>query len=185
MSSEFDAQIQNETWVLVPPDSSQNLVGVHWVFTIKDLPDGFLDKYKARLVAKGFHQHQGLDYLETFSPVIKSTTVCIVLGIAVTKNWRIRHLDINNAFLQGTLDEEVYVVQPPGFVDMDHPDYVCRLKKALYGLKQALRTWYQSLKTFIQLLGFINSHADASLFIYHHGCDYVYVLIYVDDILVT
>lgn len=115
MSEEFDAQIRNGTWDLVPPDPSQNLVGVRWVFMIKELSDGSVDKYKARLVAKGFHQRQGLDYSETFSHVIKSTTIRIVLGVAVTKEWYIRQLDINNAFLQGTLDEEVYVAQPPSF----------------------------------------------------------------------
>lgn len=117
--------------------------------------------------------------------MIKSTTICIVLGVAVTKAWPIRQLDINNAFFQGTLDEEVYVAQPLEFFDKDRPGYVCHLKKILYVLKQTLRAWHQELKAFILSLGFVNSHADAFLFIYINGGDCVYVLIYVNDIIVT
>lgn len=117
--------------------------------------------------------------------MIKSTTIRIVLGVAITKAWPIRQLDINNAFLHDTLDEEVYVALPSGFVDPDRPDYVCRLKKVLYRLRQTLRAWYQELKIFIQSVGFINSHVDASLFIYRNGCDCVYILVYVDDLIVT
>lgn len=135
MCDEINAQIRNGTSELVPPDPSQNIVGCKWVFTIKYLPNGDIDRYKARLVAKGFHQQYGHDFTETFSPVIKSTTVRTVLHRAVTKGWPLRQIDVNIAFLQGTLDDEVYVSQPPGFVDQDRPHHVCRLRKALYGLK--------------------------------------------------
>ena len=93
-------------------------------------------------MARGFHQQQGKDFTDTFSPVIKSTTVRSVLHLAVNKDWGIRQVDVNNAFLQGRLSDEVYVTQPPDFVDQDRPNYVCRLKKALYGLCQAPRAWY-------------------------------------------
>ncbi|XP_019090121.1 PREDICTED: uncharacterized protein LOC109128365 [Camelina sativa] len=126
-----------------------------------------------------------MDYSETFSPVIKSTTVRMVLEVAVKKNWQIHQVDINNAFLQGTLKEEVYITQPSGFVDKDRLHYVCRLNKALYGLKQATRAWYQELKTFLLQAGFRNSLADTSLFIYHKGSDFIYVLVYVDDIIIA
>ncbi|XP_019101850.1 PREDICTED: uncharacterized protein LOC109133303 [Camelina sativa] len=137
------------------------------------------------MVARGFNQQYGLDYSETFSPVIKATTIRMVLEVAVKKNWSIHQVYINNAFLQGTLTDEVYVSQPPGFVDKDRPHHVCRLNKALYGLKQAPRAWYQELKTFLQLAGFKNSLADTSLFIYHTGKDYIYVLVYVNDIIIA
>ncbi|CAA7017709.1 unnamed protein product [Microthlaspi erraticum] len=122
---------------------------------------------------------------EIFSPVIKSTTVRAVLDPAVSNSWPIRQLDVNNAFLQGTFTDEVYVTQPPGFVDPDRPDYVCKLNKALYGLKQAPRAWYEELKASLIAAGFRNSVADTSLFTYHHGMDVVYILVYVDDIVVT
>ncbi|KAG7533328.1 Reverse transcriptase RNA-dependent DNA polymerase [Arabidopsis thaliana x Arabidopsis arenosa] len=142
-------------------------------------------RYKARLVARGFNQQYGLDYSETFSPVIKSTIIWTVLEVAVKRNWSIHQVDINNAFLQGTLTEEVYVSQPPGFVDLDRLNHVCRLQKALYDLKQAPRAWYQELRNFLLKAGFTNSLADTSLFIYHQGSDFLYVLVYVDDIIIA
>lgn len=136
-------------------------------------------------MAKGYDQLQGLDYEETFSPVIKSTTIRLVLGLAVSKDWLVRQLDVNNAFLQGRLSEDVYMSQPPGFVDLDNPHHVCRLNKAIYGLKQAPRAWYSELRHYLLSIGFVNSLADTSLFILKKGSDFVYMLIYVDDILLT
>ncbi|CAA7043636.1 unnamed protein product [Microthlaspi erraticum] len=184
-SDEINAMIRNRTWSLVPPHPSQNVVGCKWVFTIKQLANGLLDRNKARLVAKGFHQQQGIDYAETFSPVIKSTTIHTVLSTAVTKSWALHQLDVNNAFLQGSLTEEVYMQQPPGFVDRDRPDHVCLLHKPIYGLKQAPRSWYLELRNYLISIGFKNSLADTSLFIYKNGADIAYLLVYVDDIIVT
>ena len=135
MSDEFNALARNGTWELVPPSPKQNLVGCKWVFRIKRKSDGSIDRYKARLVAKGFHQRPGLDYTETFSPVIKPTTIRVVLCLALRHSWPIQQLDVNNAFLQGSLSEEVYMAQPRGFVDDQLPNHVCRLHKAIYGLK--------------------------------------------------
>lgn len=185
MVDEINAQLRNGTSELAPPEKYQNVVGCKWVFTIKYKANGEIDRYKARLVAKGFHQQHGHDFTETFSHVTKFTTVRAVLHVAVTKGWSLRQLDVNNAFLQGTLDEEVYVTQPPGFVDQDRPHYVCRLKKALYGLKQAPRAWYQELWSFLLTQGFVNSTADTSLFTFHRGSDTIYLLIYVDDMVIT
>ncbi|KAL5575117.1 hypothetical protein UlMin_016816 [Ulmus minor] len=109
MSAEYDALVQNGTWELVPPTPSQNIVGCKWIFRIKRNSDGTIDMYKARLVAKGFHQRPGVDYLETFSPVVKPTTVRVVLSLAVSRGWPFRQLDVNNAFLQGHLSEHVFM----------------------------------------------------------------------------
>ena len=186
MSSEINAQLENHTWDIVPPPPpSTTIVGCRWIFTTKYNSDGSLNRYKARLVAKGYNQRPGLDYAETFSPVIKSTTIRTVLGVAVDYSWPIRQLDVNNAFLQGTLTEEVYMQQPPGFIDADRPNHVCRLRKALYGLKQAPRAWYVELRNYLLQIGFLNSIADTSLFILKKGRSIIYMLIYVDDILVT
>jgi histone deacetylase 1/2 len=185
MGEEINAQIRNNTFELVPPKPNQNVISTKWIFTLKYLPNGTLDRYKARLVARGFRQQYGLHYSETFSPVVKSLTIRLVLQLAVSRSWTIKQLDVNNAFLQGTLTDEVYVTQPPGFIDPDRPHHVCRLKKALYGLKQAPRAWYQELRNFVCSLGFTNSLADTSVFVYINDIQIVYCLVYVDDIIVT
>ncbi|KAG9444818.1 hypothetical protein H6P81_016158 [Aristolochia fimbriata] len=138
---------------------------IHSVFRVKTKPDGSIDRYKARLVAKGFNQCEGQDYFETFSPVVKPVTIRTVLTLAVGRNWSIRQLDVNNAFLNGNLDQKVYMVQPSGFQDKTHPDAVCRLHKSLYGLNQSPRAWYQRLTSYLLDLGFTLSKADSSLLV--------------------
>jgi histone deacetylase 1/2 len=121
---------------LVPLPTNRKAIGCKWVFCVKENADGTVNKYKARLVAKGFHQVHGFDFNETFSPVIKPVTIRIILTLALTYNWPLQQLDINNAFLNGILEEEVYMMQPPGFT-APNSSLVCHLHKALYGLKQA------------------------------------------------
>ncbi|KAM1666313.1 hypothetical protein ACFX1X_045967 [Malus domestica] len=185
MSDEFNALIRNGTWELVPPQPSQNLIGCKWVFRIKRHSDGSIDRYKARLVAKGFHQRPGVDFLDTFSPVVKPITIRIVLHLALTHGWPLRQLDVNNAFLHGSLSEDVYMVQPPGFGESTVPTHVCKLRKALYGLKQAPRSWYKELSTFLLNQGFVNAISDTSLFIFRQDNDVIFLLVYVDDLVLT
>lgn len=185
MQEEFDALTCNNTWSLVPSSQAQNLVGCKWVYRTKYKPNGSVDRLKARLVAKGFHQRPGIDYRETFSPVLKPATLRLILSLAVSNAWPLRQLDINNAFLQGTLHEDVYISQPPGFVDPSNPTHVCKLNKALYGLRQASRAWYDELKTYLISLGFKSTISDSSLFILKHNTFLILVLVYVDDIIVT
>ena len=185
MNIEYQALIRNKTWTLVPPDPRQNLVGNKWVFRIKRHPDGSIERYKARLVAKGFHQGPGVEFHETFSPVINPVTVRTVLTIALHKKWDVRQLDVNNAFLNGRLTEEVYMAQPQGMRDPDFPNHVCCLQKAIYGLKQAPRAWYNELRAFLLSLGFHTSQSDTSLFVLTRGSSVTYFLVYVDDLLIT
>jgi hypothetical protein len=152
---------------------------------IKRCADGTIDRYKARLVAKGFRQRCGLDYEETFSLVVKAATIRVVLAIFVSRGWSLRQLDVKNAFLHGVLEEEVYMKQPPGFEDSTNPQHICRLDKALYGLKQAPRAWFSRLSSKLHEFGFVPSKADTSLFLYRWSQITIYVLIYVDDIIVT
>ena len=150
-------------------------------FHIKRLPDGSIDNYKARLVAKGFHQWLGVDYHDTFSSVIKLTTIRLALSLTFSKGWQLRQLNVNNAFLQGHLFTDVYMAQPLGFVDRDNPTHVCKLKKAIYGLKQAPWAWYLELCQFLIESRFTNSHTDTSLFIIHSSDITIYLFVYVDD----
>uniref|UniRef100_A0A2N9FDU4 Reverse transcriptase Ty1/copia-type domain-containing protein n=1 Tax=Fagus sylvatica TaxID=28930 RepID=A0A2N9FDU4_FAGSY len=185
MNLEFDALLKNQTWQLVPPHPSQNLIGCKWVFRTKRNADGSVERHKARLVAKGFHQQAGVDYDETYSPVVKPTTVRTVLSIAISSGWSIRQIDIQNAFLHGTLSEQVFMTQPPGYHHPSYPHHVCKLQKALYGLKQAPRAWFSRLSTRLIALGFHGSRSDSSLFIFKDSDMTMYVLIYVDDIIIT
>ncbi|KAL4569482.1 hypothetical protein LXL04_025120 [Taraxacum kok-saghyz] len=185
MAEEYSALLRNGTWTLVPPPSRSNVVDCKWVYKIKRDQTGAVTRYKARLVAKGFNQQPGIDYTETFSPVVKSTTIRVVLSLAVTKKWPLRQLDIQNAFLHGDLQETVYLRQPPGFVDAHKPDHVCHLHKSLYGLKQAPRAWFQRLSSALLALGFRGSKTDPSLFTYCANGTLLYMLVYVDDIILT
>ena len=139
MTDEYQALLKNKTWTLTALPSNASLVGCKWIFKTKLHADGSFQRCKARLVAKGFNQTEGLDYSETFSPVVKPTTIRIVLSHVVTNNWAIRQVDIDNAFLHGDLNERVYMQQPPGFISCD-PTLVCQLHKTIYGLKQAPRS---------------------------------------------
>jgi transposase InsO family protein len=185
MDAEYRALVHNKTWRLVPRPKGKNIIGCKWVWKVKRKSDGSIDKYKGRLVAKGYKQRYGIDYEDTFSPVVKAATIRLVLSLAVSKNWSLRQLDVQNAFLHGILEEEVYMSQPPGYVDKQHPDYVCKLDKALYGLKQAPRAWYGRLCGKLVALGFVPSKADTSLFYYNKRGYQMFILVYVDDIIVA
>ncbi|WKA03696.1 hypothetical protein VitviT2T_021792 [Vitis vinifera] len=185
MEQEYQALLKNQTWSLVPPPSNVKIIGCKWVFKLKHKPDGNIDRYKARLVAQGFHQTYGIDFFETFSLVVKPCTIRLVISIVVSSNRPIKQLDVHNAFLNGDLQEQVFMMQPSGFEDSSFPTHVCRLQKALYGLKQAPRAWFHKLNSFLLQLGFQCSRVDASLFYFHSASDIIILLIYVDDILIT
>ncbi|CAL1359073.1 unnamed protein product [Linum trigynum] len=185
MLEEFQALIRNNSWTLVPRPTDQNIVACRWVFRIKRNPDGSVDRFKDRLVAKGFTQRPGLDFHDTYSLVLKPVTIRLVFSIALTNHWPIYQFDVNNAFLQGSLQETIYMAQPHGFQDHARPDHVCRLSRPIYGLRQAPRSWYMELCTFLHHEGFTKTTSDASLFVYHHGASLLYFLVYVDDLLLT
>lgn len=185
MLDEFNALLRNDTWSLIPCPAGANVVTGKWIFRHKLNPDGSLSRYKARWVVRGFTQQAGVDYGETFSPVVKPATIRVVLALATSQHWPINQMDVKNAFLHGTLEETVYAQQPSGFADSQFPHHVCRLKKSLYGLKQAPRTWFLRFTTFLMTLGFVGSKCDTSLFILHRGSDTAYLLLYVDDIILT
>ncbi|GJR66579.1 ribonuclease H-like domain-containing protein [Tanacetum coccineum] len=146
---------------------------------------GTLSRYKARLVANGSSQQLGVDFDETFSMVVKPATICTVLSLVVSRKWSIHHLDVKNAFLNGDLSETVYMHQPLGFVDSRYPHRVCLLQRYLYGPKQTPRAWFQRFAGYATRFGFYHSRCDSLLFIYRHGSQVAYLLICVDDIILT
>jgi len=184
MQAEMDALHANHTKTLVPKTPYMNLISSKWVFKVKTQPDGTIDRYKG-LMARGFTQLLGLDYDETFSPVVQLGTIRLILNIDLSHGWRIRQLDVSNAFLHGNLHERVYLAQPPGFEDHAPPHHVYLLHKALYGLKQAPRAWYMKFINYIQQMGFTQCPYDQSLFYRQQGSGVLLLLIYIDDILLT
>ncbi|KAE8660144.1 hypothetical protein F3Y22_tig00116958pilonHSYRG00159 [Hibiscus syriacus] len=145
----------------------------------------WMSAMKRRDRSRGFSQQYGLDYDETFSPVVKLTTVRVLLALAANKDWNLWQMDVKNAFLHGELDQEIYMTQPMGFQSQDHPEYVCKLRKTLYGLKQAPRAWYGKITEFLQKSGYSVTPADSSLFVKANEGKLAIVLVYVDDLIIT
>ncbi|KAG8499323.1 hypothetical protein CXB51_005887 [Gossypium anomalum] len=187
VQAEFDALLANSTWELCPLPSGRKVIGCKWLFKIKKNHDGTISRRKARLVAKGCSQVPGYNFKETFSLVVKPATIRFILSITVTKGWHLRQVDVNNTFLNGDLTDDVFMQQPPGYEQFgpNGERLVCRLTKALYGLWQAPRAWFDKLKQFRVSAGFTVSKSDASLFVRLSSDHTIYVLVYVDDIVIT
>ncbi|KAL0438075.1 UNVERIFIED_CONTAM: Caffeic acid 3-O-methyltransferase 1 [Sesamum latifolium] len=162
MKAELDALHKNKTWDITPLPKDKRAIGCRWVYKLKLKADGSVDKYKARLVAKGYNQIEGIDYIDSFSPVAKVVTVRILLAIAASKNWLLHHVDVNNAFLHGFLEEDIYMEPPEGYQIPE--GNVCRLKRSLYRLKQASRQWNVEFTSKVEAFDFVQSKHDHCLF---------------------
>jgi transposase InsO family protein len=178
--SQFD---KNEVWTLVPAPQDQSVIGTRWVFRNKLDEEGKVIRNKARLVAQGYNQQEGIDYDETYAPVARLEAIRILLAYASHKCFKLFQMDVKSAFLNGYLNEEVYVHQPPGFENSEKPNHVFKLTKALYGLKQAPRAWYERLSTFLIKNGFSRGKIDTTLFRKLDKNDLLIVQVYVDDII--
>ncbi|KAJ9544738.1 hypothetical protein OSB04_024445 [Centaurea solstitialis] len=183
MQEELAEFIRNNVWLLVPRPRKRTIIGSKWIFRNKLDEIGTIIRNKARLVAQGYRQEEGIDYDETFAPVARLEAIRLFLAFAAHMNFKVFQMDIKNAFLNGKLNEEVYVAQPPGFVDPKFPDHVYKLNKALYGLKQAPRAWYDTLSTFLLSKGFVRGKIDSTLFLKKYPKHILLVQIYVDDII--
>jgi len=183
MHEELENFERNQVWSLVDPPSGHNIIGTKWVFKNKQGEDGAIVRNKARLVAQGFSQVEGLDFEETFAPVARLEAIRILLAFAASKGFKLYQMDVKSAFLNGVIEEEVYVRQPPDFESTKYPHRVYKLAKALYGLKQAPRAWYERLKSFLVRSGYVMGKVDKTLFVKHVGNDFLLVQIYVDDII--
>ncbi|CAH9141419.1 unnamed protein product [Cuscuta epithymum] len=184
MQKEINALEENNTWVLVSLPPGKKAIDSKWVYKIKYKSNGDVERYKARLVARGFTQVEGVDFHETFAPVAKLVTVRCLLAVAAKRDWTVHQLDVNNAFLHGDLSEDVYMRLPQGFAKKDDTR-VCKLQKSLYGLRQASRNWYHKFTQALVGIGFRQSRADHSLFIFQKGLVHTFALIYVDDVILA
>ncbi|KAD7478862.1 hypothetical protein E3N88_01998 [Mikania micrantha] len=184
MQNEIKALEQNDTWTLEELPPGKKAIDSKWIYKVKHKPNGEVERYKARLIAKGYTQLEGVDYHDTFAPVAKLVTMRALLVLAVKRSWYTHQLDVNNAFLHGDLEEEVYMKVPQGFA-RENESRVCRLRKSIYGLKQASRNRYHKFTSSLMNLGYKQSVADPSLFIYKRGKVHVAALIYVDDVIIV
>ena len=178
---EMEAHRVNGTWEIVKLPPGKRAIGSRWFLKVKYNADGSLDCNKARVVAKGYSQRPGFDFKETFAPTVRYSTIRTILAIAALEDLELRSVDISHAYLNGKLEEEIYMQQPEGF-EVGGPDHVCRLLKSLYGLKQAGRVWNKTLHSALSSMGFQRVQSDNGLYIYLRDGVRIFMPVFVDDI---
>ena len=184
MEKEMESLHTNDVWDLVKLPKDRKAVGSKWVFKLKVGPDGLVERHKARLVAQGFSQKHGLDYDETFSPVVRFESLRTVIALAVQNGMKLHQMDVTTAFLNGELEEEVYMKQPEGFAAKGQEDLVCKLKRSIYGLKQSPRCWNSALDNQLKQMGFVQVKGDPCLYMASEG-EMFFIAVYVDDIVLA
>jgi hypothetical protein len=186
MQEEIEALHKNNTWDLVPLPQGRKAIGNKWVYKIKRDGNNQVERYRARLVVKGYAQKEGIDFNEIFSPVVRLTTIRVVLAMCAIFDLHLEQLDVKTAFLHGELEEEIYMLQPEGFAETGKENLVCRLNKSLYGLKQAPRCWYKRFDSFIISLGYNRLSSDHCTYYkrFEENDVFIILLLYVDDMLV-
>ncbi|GKA83208.1 putative RNA-directed DNA polymerase [Tanacetum coccineum] len=184
MNAEIQSMMDNMVWVLVDLPLGCKTVGSKWILKKKTDMDGIVYTYKARLVAKGYIELYGIDYEETFSPVADISAIRILISITAYYDYEIWQMDIKTTFLNGYLDKDIYMVQPEGFVDPNHPRKVCKLKRSIYGLKQASRRWNKRFSEEIKRFGFAQNLDEPCVYQKASGCNVIFLILYVNDIII-
>ena len=174
----------NDTWDLVELPKGKKALHNKWVYRVKDEIDGS-KRYKARLVVKGFQQRHGIDYTDVFTPVVKLTTIRLVLSMVAVENLLLEQMDVKMAFLHGDLEEDIFMKQPEGYLSRGNAELVCKLRKSLYGLKQAPRQWYKKFDCFMLEIDFVRCNADHCCYFKRFDDSYIILLLYVDDMLIA
>ena len=185
MKSELKSLLENDTWTLKELPKGRSALKCKWIFRLKPETGNQPTIYKARLVAKGYEQIHGVDYMETFSPVVKLSSVRALLALAVHEGHFVHQMDVKTAFLNGSLEEDIYMEQPESFVNQKFPSHVCHLKKAIYGLKQAPRSWYKTIDPVLHSMGVVRSKADNGIYSGIVRGERIRIALYVDDIIIT
>ena len=185
MVEEYDSIIRNDVWEVVSRPKGKSVETSKWIYKVKFAADDNIEKHKARFAARGFSQVESIDYDKTFAPVARNTSIRTIMAIAAEMGWRIHQMDVKTAFLNGILEEEVYIEQPQGFAVSGRDTHVCRLRKVIYGLKQAPRAWYSRIDTYLQDLGFEESEVDPNLYYLVDGEDLIILVVYVNDLFIT
>src|SRR5260221_9756852 len=177
-----------ETKTYVPVKRSEvdphNVVRCWWVFTLKKKVDGSIKCYKVHIVTKGFSQIYMIDYEETFAPIVKWSSICILLTLATQSNLEVHQMDVKMAFLNGNLEHDIFMQPPPGCADYGQKDLVWKLEKSLYGLKQASWSWYTKVKNKLKKLHFSHSDSDHAIFIYSNKGTFCIITLYVDNLMI-
>ncbi|GKA26863.1 retrovirus-related pol polyprotein from transposon TNT 1-94 [Tanacetum coccineum] len=184
IQSEIDSIVHNNTWKLVDLSSGLKPIGHKWIFKKKLRPNGTIDKYKACLVAKGYHQKEGQDFFDTYSPITRITFIRTLIAIATIHNMVIHQMDVKTVFLNGELDEEIYMQQPDGFLVKGQEHKVCKLVKSLYGLKQAPKQWHEKFDNTLLSNGFQINECDKCVYVKQYKNAFVIICLYVDDMLI-
>ena len=183
MAEEMASIEANQTWRLTELPRGHRPIGLKWVFKVKKDASGAVVKHKAMLVAKGYVEKQGVDYEEVFAPVARLESVHLLLALAARAGWTVHHMDVKSAFLNGELEEEVYVAQPPGFTG--ESSKVLKLDKALYGLKQAPRAWNTKLDAWLPQLNFSKCPSEHGVYARGTAESRLIIGVYVDDLIIT
>lgn len=187
MDEEIASLIKNDTWELVAKPNNQRIVGCKWIYKKKPEVQGIeTNRFKVRLVGKGFTQKEGVDFNEIFSPVVKHTSIRIILVLVAVQNLELEQMDVKTAFLHGHLKEKIYMKQPEGYEQKGKEQMVCLLKRSLYGLKQSLRQWYKRFDSFVVSNGYTRSSFDSCVYFKRTDSGhFIYLLLYVDDMLIA
>jgi hypothetical protein len=185
MQEEMSSMDKNNVWELDDLPFGRKTIGNKWVLKVKRKADGSIDRYKARLVAKGYTQREGIDYEDTFSPMVRFASIRLILSIVAKQDLELFQMDVKTAFLNGELDEEIYMAQPAGFEAKGHERKVCRLKRSIYGLKQSSRQWYLRFHDSITSFGFEMIEEDYCVYLKRSKRSILILSLYVDDILLA
>jgi hypothetical protein len=184
MQEEYDSIMSNYVWEVVPRPEGKSVVTSRWLYKIKDVADGSIEKHKAQFVARGFSQVEVIDYDETFTLITRYTSIRSIMTIVAEMGWKIHQMDVKTTFLNGLLEEEVYIEHPRGFKVFGREPHVCLLKKAMYGLKQAPRAWYSMIDSCLLEMGFEKIEVDPNLYYIVCGEDTLILILYGNDLFI-